>query len=187
MNKGTLFLALLPLILFWAVEEFFGLKTALVVGCIAAILEIAYEKIRYKKVTFVTWISNMLVLGLGAVSYVFDSGIAFKLQPAIMEVGMGAMMLFTSIRGEPFLIKMMKEFKGVDVEKRDALMQVPWFVERLKSANTRLIVFFFLHAIALTWAAIWGSSRIWILLKGVLFYVLLVVVMAPMYIRPKQN
>ena len=49
MAKNALLLALIPLVLFWAVEEYLGLIAALIVGCIAAILELTYDKIKYKK------------------------------------------------------------------------------------------------------------------------------------------
>jgi uncharacterized membrane protein len=66
-------------------------------------------------------------------------------------------------------------------------MAQAWFVERMARADTRLVVFFVLHGLAVAWAAVWGSTRVWILLKGVLFYVLLVLVMAPMYKRRRVD
>lgn len=182
MAKQALFFALIPLVLFWAVEEFYGLKAALIVGVIAAVLEILYEKIKLKKVSFMTLASNFLVIGLGAVSFLMDSGVAFKLQPAVMEIAMAAFMFF---QPEPLMLRMMREMKGIDEEKRTVILTNPIVTSRIKSANTRLIWFFVLHALAVAWAALYGSTRMWILLKGVLFYVLLVAVLAPMYKRAK--
>ena len=184
--KNTLFLALLPLVLFWAVEEYLGLKAALIVGCIAAIAEIVWEKTRTGKVSFLTLASNSLVLGLGAVSFAMDSGVAFKLQPAVMEIGMAVFLVIVARRGEPFLLRTFREFKGADSEKREALLSQPWFVERLQKTDRRMVWFFIFHGLALVYAAIWGSTRMWILLKGVLFYVLMFAVMLPMYRRPAK-
>lgn len=187
MAKNALLFALIPLVLFWAVEEYFGLKAALIVGSIAAVIELTYEKIKYKKISFMTLVSNGLVLGLGAVSYVMDSGVAFKLQPAVMELGMAFVMIATRFKGEPFIVRTFQDFKGLDLEKKEAIMKQSWFIKRLKSLDHRMVIFLILHGLALIWAALYGSTRIWILLKGVLFYVLLVVVMLPMYKRPNLN
>ena len=35
--------ALFPLVLFWAIEEFLGLKAALIAGCAAATFEVLWE------------------------------------------------------------------------------------------------------------------------------------------------
>lgn len=189
---GALLGALLPLVLFWAIEEFWGLKAALIAGCVAAVLELGWEKFRSGRISFLTASSNALVLGLGAVSFWMDSGVAFKLQPAVMETAMAVFMIVVRFRGgEPFMIRTFRDAPMLDAAKKDAVLAQGWFVARLKAADTRLIVFFIIHGFALAWSAVWASTRVWILLKGVLFYVLLVLVMAPMYrkahVQPQGN
>ncbi|MEW6057647.1 MAG: septation protein IspZ [Bdellovibrionota bacterium] len=182
------FIALFPLVLFWVVEEFFGLKVALIVGLITAILELGYEKYSQKKIGFMTWVSNGLILGLGLVSLAMNSGTAFKLQPAVMELALALVMVAMRFGGrESFLVRSFREFPAFDAKKRDFLMNQPWFQEQVRKLDTRMIGFLVIHGLAVAWAAVWGSTRIWILLKGVLFYVLLVLVMAPMYKRPRGN
>jgi intracellular septation protein A len=183
--KRELFTALLPLVLFWAIEEFFGLKAALIAGCVAAVGEVSYEKLTRGRVGFLTLASNALVLGLGAVSFVMDSGVAFKLQPMVMELAMAGMMGFMRLKGgEPFMLRTFREAPMLDEAKREAVLKQDWFVRRLRKADSRLILFLLIHGLAVGWAAVWASSSVWILLKGVLFYVLLVLVFAPMYKRP---
>lgn len=179
-----LFGALLPLVVFWFVEEYWGLKAALVVGCVTAVLEVSWEKWSAGKVSFLTLSSNALVLGLGAVSFIMDSGVAFKLQPAVMELGMAVFMLVVRKRGSSFLFRSFHEVKGIEQEKKDALLAQPWFVNRINSLDNRMVAFFVIHGLVLTAVALWGSTRQWILLKGVLFYVLLVLILLPMYKRP---
>lgn len=185
--KRQLFSALLPLVLFWAVEALYGLKAALVVGCVAAVIEIVWERFSQGKVSFLTWASNGLVLGLGGVSFLMDSGVAFKLQPAVMEVSMAGLLGWLRITGEPFMLRTFRDAPMPDPGKRDFLLAQAWFLKRLRDADSRLIVFFVIHGLAVAWAAIWGSSTVWILLKGVVFYVLLVLVMVPMYKRPRAR
>jgi len=187
--KRELFAALIPLVLFWVVEEFMGLKAALIVGCAAAVIEISWELYKTKKISFLTASSNALVLGLGAVSFVMDNGMAFKLQPAVMEWGMAAMMLGSRFHGtrEPFMVRTFRDAPVLDAEKRAQALEIPFFHGRLKGFDTRLIFFLLIHGLAVAWAAIWGGTRAWILLKGVLFYVLLVLIAVPMYRKPHAN
>ncbi len=185
--KNALFLALLPLVLFWGVEEYFGLKAALIVGCVVAVIEIVWEKTKNSKVSFITLASNSLILGLGGISFLMDSGVAFKLQPAVMEIGMAVFLVIVARRGEPFLLRTFREFKGADTAKREMLLSQAWFVEKIQKTDRRMVWFFLFHGLAVACAAVWGSTRMWILLKGVLFYVLMVAVMLPMYRRPKQT
>lgn len=182
-----LFTALLPLVLFWAIEEFWGLKAALIAGCIAAVAEVIWEWRTVGRVSFMTWASNGLVLGLGGVSFWMDSGAAFKLQPAVMEFGMAALMLSVRFRGgEPFLLRTFRD-SPVEPAKKELVLSQPWFVKKLVAADTRLLIFLVLHGAAVGWAALYASSRVWILLKGVLFYVVLVLAMLPMYKRPHAS
>ena len=112
-----------------------------------------------------------------------DSGTAFKLQPAVMELGMGFMMILMRFKGKSFLLTIMSENPMLSQEQRNLLLGNAVMRARLIATDTRLIVFFCLHGLALAAAAIWGTTSQWILLKGVLFYVLMVAVMLPMYRR----
>lgn len=181
--KRQLFAALFPLVLFWAIEELWGLKAALVAGCVAAVFELGWERLRQGRISFMTLSSNALVLGLGGISFAMDSGVAFKLQPMVMELGMAGLMTMARFGGEPFMTRSFRDAPVLDAPRREAALAQDWFVARLRSMDTRLILFLSIHGLAVGWAAVWGSTRLWILLKGVLFYVLLVLVMAPMYKR----
>lgn len=184
--KRQVFSALFPLVLFWAIEKLYGLTAALVVGCVAAVAEIAWEWWTQKRVSFLTWSSNGLVLSLGAVSYFMHSGVAFKLQPAVMELGFSVLMCAMRFSGEPFMIRTFRE-TPLDEGKRALLLGQAWFIKRLRALDARLIAFFAMHGLAVAWAAVWASSDAWVFLKGVLFYVLLVLVMVPMYKRPNGH
>lgn len=180
--RTQVFTAIFPLVLFWAIEEFLGLKAALVVGCVAAVLEIFWERWRTGRVSTITFASNALVLGLGAVSFYMDSGIAFKLQPMVMELGMAAFLVFTRIKtGEPLFVTMVREGKspGLTPEKQAQILASPAAVSHFVRMDLKLTLFLIVHGLAVGAAAYWGSTRLWILLKGVLFYVLLAVVMVP--------
>lgn len=184
--KIQLFAALIPLVVFWAVESYWGLKAALVLGCVTAVIEVVWEKLTQKRVSFLTATSNGLMLGLGTLSFAMDSGVAFKLQPMVMEVAMALVMAIMRLRGgEPFMVRTFASARGVDALQRTQLMANPIFTKRLRSMDTVFIGFLFLHGLAVGAAALWGSTGLWILLKGVLFYVLMVLVFIPFLRRPR--
>ena len=173
--------ALLPLVVFWLIETYWGLEAALIAGCVTAVIEIVYEKLSQKRVSFMTWVSNGMVLGLGAVSYGFQSGVAFKLQPAIMELAMAVTMVVLSHRGKPFLVEMMKNNPLHQPNINPMVNDI--ILNRMVALDRRMQWFFAIHGLAVGAAAIWGSTSLWMFLKGVLFYVLMVAVMV---IKPRQ-
>ena len=137
-----LFTALIPVVLFWAVEKYLGLKAAILIGSAAGVAEVAWEKITTGRVAFLTLFSNAMVVGLGVVSYVMNSGVAFKLQPGVLELVMAAMMVgmrWTG-EGEPFMVRTMRDSPMLDREKRELVLAQPWFYQRLASADSRLAV-----------------------------------------------
>ena len=180
--RTQVFTAVFPLVLFWVIEEFLGLKAALIVGCIAAVGEIIWEYGRTRRVSVVTFASNALVLGLGAVSFYMDSGIAFKMQPMVMELGMAGFLIFTRYKtGESLFLTMVREGKspGLTPEKQNQILGNAAALAHFALMDFKLTLFLVVHGLAVGAAALWGSTRLWILLKGVLFYVLLAVVMVP--------
>ena len=132
-----------------------------------------------------TWAVNGLVLALGAVSFWMDSGVAFKLQPAVMEAGMAAFMLVMRRNGgEPFMLRTFRDAPMIEPQKKDFLLNLDWFKARLRKFDNYLIIMMFLHSLAVVFVAIWGTTDQWVLLTKVLFYVLLVLIALPMYKKP---
>jgi intracellular septation protein len=148
---------LLPVLAFTLIEEYYGPLWGTIAGMIFGAGEIIYEKIRFNKVSTVTWIGNAMILGLGAVSIVSQDGIWFKLQPALFE-GFFAIFLWGSwIMGKPFLL-LMAEKQNPEISE----IVKPF----LKAVTLRLGFFFALQAALATWAAFKWSTAEWAWLKG---------------------
>ena len=84
-----IFGGLLPVLAFTLIEEYHGPVWGTVAGMIFGLGEIIYEKVRFKKVSTITWIGNAMILGLGGLSIISQDGIWFKLQPALFMLSLG--------------------------------------------------------------------------------------------------
>lgn len=169
-KAATLFFGgLLPIIAFTVIEERYGIIAGLIAGMVFGVGEIIYEYVTVKKVSTITWIGNGLILGLGAISLIFNEGIWFKLQPAILEFGFFVFLLGSWFMNKPFL-KLMIEKQNPDA---------PDFVKAQLSGMTLRLSFFMLaHSLIATWAALYWSTEAWVMLKGIGLTVSMVVYMA---------
>jgi intracellular septation protein len=164
--RALLLGGILPLIVFTLVEEYFGTVWGLVAGMVFGVGEIIYEKVKQGKVDIITWIGNGMILGLGSVSLFTKEGFWFKLQPAILEAFMAAVLIGSVLLKKPFLILMAKKQNLFERLPPDT---APLIAEAFTGLTVRLGIFFFLHAILATWAALHWSTRAWVFLKGIGF------------------
>lgn len=145
------------MVAFTLIEEMHGPLWGTVAGMTFGIAEIGFEKFKYKKVSRMTWISNLLILGLGGISIVSQDGIWFKLQPALFEGFFAALLIGSVILKKPFLLAMTEKQNG----------SVPDAVKPLMSSMTvRLGIFFAFHAALATYAALYWTTSQWAWLKG---------------------
>ena len=161
-NKRGAFLSfffggLLPILAFSLIEDSYGPVWGTVAGMIFGVGEIVFEKIRYKKVSNITWIGNLMILVLGMISIVSQEGVWFKLQPALFEAFFAILLWGSLIMKKPLLISM--------AEKQGT--QIPDIAKPLMKGMTfRLGLFFALHAVIATWAAFSWTTAQWAWLKG---------------------
>ncbi|MEZ0393299.1 MAG: septation protein IspZ [Pseudobdellovibrionaceae bacterium] len=173
-NKSQAFLSffvggLLPILAFTLIEESKGPVWGTVAGMIFGIGEILFEKFKYKKVSGVTWVGNLMILGLGGISIVSQEGLWFKLQPALFEAFFAVFLCGSWLMKKPFLLAMaMKQNPNT-----------PEMIKPILAAMTfRLSLFFAAHAALATWAALAWTTAQWAWLKGAgliasfLFYLL---------------
>ena len=164
--RALLLGGILPLVVYTVVEEMYGIVAGLICGMVLGVLEITFEKLKHGKVETITWIGNGLLLGLGSVSLLTQEGVWFRLQPAILEAGMAAVLIISVITEKPFLLLLARKQKTI--EKMPPVMQ-PLFEKFLSGFTLRIAIFFLLHAGLAAYAALYWSTRAWMLLKGVGF------------------
>jgi len=183
----------LPVVAFTVIEEYYGILYGLIAGMIFGAGEICYEWVKQKRVELITWIGNGLILFLGAFSLFTQEGIWFKLQPALIEAGMALFLAGTLAFRKPFLLMLMQKQRGAgaalvpNLPPEISSRVEPIFKQALSSLTMRIAVFFTIHAVLATWAALYASTRIWALLKGVGFTVsmILYIVVESLVLRYK--
>lgn len=161
----SLFLGgLLPIAIYTILEEKAGPLWGLCFGMGFGILEVIYEWVKYRKVETLTWVGNAVLITMGGISLITQEGIWFKLQPAILELGMTALLIGSSLYQKPFLVMMAEKQKTFEKmpDPVAAMMK-----NQFGGMNLRLGFFFLIHSIVAVYAAFFWSTRNWALLKGV--------------------
>lgn len=166
---SILFGGVLPIIVFTLIDEYEGAFWGTVVAMLFGCGEMLYEKIKQGKVEKVTLISNLLILILGAVSIATDSGIWFKMQPAIFEAFSALFLWITLFWKKPMLATLAEKQGQAFPEQLHPF---------LKQLTFRLGIFMAIHAAIATWAAINWTTTQWALLKGVGFTATLIIYLA---------
>ena len=165
-QKQQLLLMLFPVILFTVVEEWGGLRWALILSIVYAIGEVSWEKWHYGKISGMTLFSNAMVVGLSLVSYYTQDGLWFKLQPAILEVVMAAMLIGSAVLRKPMLVVMMEQ-QGHAVNE---------IMRGFFGALTfRMGLFFIAQAGLAVYAGLYWSTEVWAFLKSIGIMVMMVV------------
>lgn len=177
---GFFFGGVLPLVAFAVIEDQFGIIAGIVAGMVFGLGEVAYEWLTVRQISTVTWVTNLMILCLGLISLIFNDGIWFKLQPAILEAFF-AIFLWGSVALKKNILLTMAEKQG---------QPIPEFLHgAMKGFTIRMGFFFIIHAAIATWAAFEWSTVNWALLKGVGLTVSMVVyiIIEMVYIRLKTK
>lgn len=115
-----------------------------------------------------TLFSNLMVVGLSAVSYYTQEGLWFKLQPAILESVMAGLLIGSFLFKKPMLIMMMEQ-QG---------HQVTDLMRGFFTGLTLRMGFFFVFQAALaTYASLFWSTEVWAFLKSIGVMVMMVMYM----------
>src|SRR5579884_4432362 len=155
-----LFLGLVPVLVFWFVEEKFGTFWGLIAAIIWAIGECLYEYLRTRSVDRLTLFSTSLVVVLGGLGAWLDKSILFKFQPVIVELVFAGILIWGGRSGEPLLFKMAKKSKPEAFSHSDpkiVAMQMTIF----KRMSRNLIGVLIIHCMLLSFVAIRGTTGQW--------------------------
>ena len=164
--KSVIFMGLLPLIVYWIVENYWGVKAGVIAAFVFAVIEIIYEYKTTGKPHLITWLSNGLVIIMGVASLYLNDGIWFKLQPAVLEIIGAGFFFLTNLFGKPLVVEMMKK-----MNPDNQALKHQFFIKYLSGMNFRFGFILLLHAILTGYAALKLSTSTWIFIKGILLFV----------------
>jgi len=165
-----LVLGLVPVLIFWIVEEKFGTFWGLVAAIVWAIGECLFEYIKSKKVEGLTLLSTGLVVLLGGLGLLLDNSILFKFQPVIMEGAFVIILLWGGRTGEPLLFKMAKKTRPEIFANKDPKLILSQ-LGIMQNLTRHLILILIIHSALLSYVAVKGTTGQWVFWKGVGFNV----------------
>jgi len=180
-----LILSLIPVLIFWFVEEKFGTFWGIVAAIVWGFLECTYEYIRYRRIQSLTLLSTAFIVVLGSLGLWLDQGAFFKFQPVIMELIFVGILLWGGRGGMPLLLKLAvktqpKVFNQTPVPGKEA--QHLALMEKQKQLMQRLtrhlIAVLIIHSGVLAYLALYGTTGQWAFWKGIGFNVFLLFWMA---------
>jgi len=181
-----LILGLVPVLIFWVIEEKFGTLWGLVAAIIWALGECAYSLIRYKKVDALTLVSTALVVVLGGLSWWLDNSLFFKFQPVIVEIIFVGALWWFGRDGKPALLKMGEQARP-EIFTHLTPEQRAFQGEMFKRITRRLNVLLWIHIIVMAIAAVYGTTGQWAFAKGVGFNLLLGLWLVSEYLIIKKS
>lgn len=167
-----LILGLVPVLIFWVIEDKFGTLWGLAAAAVWAVGECIYSYARYRKIDNLTLISTALVLILGGLSWALDNSLFFKFQPVLIELIFVVAIWWFSRDGRPALLKMAEQarpeiFSKLSEQQR-ALQQ-----SMFTKLSRRLCWMLWIHIVVMVVVALYGTTGQWAFAKGIGFNLLL--------------
>ncbi len=157
---------ILPLVAFAVIEDRYGTPAGIAAGIVFGLGEIIYEYTTRRKISTITWVSNLMILILGGLSLISAEGIWFKLQPALIE-GFFVLFLWGSLIAKKNVMVVLAEKQG---------QRIPEFLHgKMKGFTFRLGFFFLFHTLLAIWSAFYWTTPQWALLKGVALPVTMII------------
>jgi intracellular septation protein A len=166
----TLFIGIIPLLIFVILDSISNLKVALIGAVIMAVFELAFSVLYFNEIDIVTILSFVLVVVLAFFSYKKENPIHLKMQPVLLSFAFGFTFIIGYLLDYPIFYILSLKYKSSLPEKFTELLSYPIFVDFLTLASLYMGYSFILHAIATWITAVRLSNWSWILMRGVGFY-----------------
>ncbi len=109
---GNILYSMLPLLVFWLVEKYWGLLAGVIAAIVFSVAEVLWIYFRERRWdTFSIGIAFLIII-MGVLSWEEGDTTILRLQPAILE-GIFTLLFFgSSIIGKPFMVTMAKKQFG---------------------------------------------------------------------------
>ncbi len=157
--------AFAPLLLFYIVEDHYGLKAGLILAMALALLELAWHWLRHRRLEKMVLFSSGLILFLGGLSLLSDDERFMLYTPVIGDLMVSGILALSLLRGRPLLLSLAGQ-------QDPEILSDPIRRAYMGSLTGRLAINLALHAAVTAWST--GESReIWIFVSGPLQYLFL--------------
>lgn len=171
---------LLPLFIFIAVDEIYGVETGLYAALVFGIAGLLFTWFREKRLDRFILFDTVFLILLGGVSLLFETPIFFKLKPAVIELIICAILGAAAAKPELFLKAMTGRYiKNMELKVTEE------GIDAMRKMMLILTVVLLMHTILTVYSAFFMSERVWGFISGVLFYIIFGVFFAGQMIAVK--
>jgi intracellular septation protein A len=175
MSTSILLFGLLPLLVFVILDSLKGMKAGIIGAFILCFLELFYTLYQFGTVDSLTIGTFVLVLIFGFISLKTKNPIFFKLQPAILGLILGLILLICDLFGHNILSLAFAKYQFAFPEELRAATEDPRFIWALVKLNTYLGLGFLIHSALVAYAALKLSNWWWIIIRGIGLYVMMTI------------
>lgn len=173
----TFTISLIPLIIYFVIDEFFGLYWGVAAALIAGIAETAFYRIKDKTWDKTVIASTALIIVMGILSVIFNSPVFVMFKPVIFESFFGFALIFIYITKSDFVFNMASRHTGMEIQQEQKV--------RMRGMTLRMGVTMLIHAVLIAVAIFKYGKKEWLFVKGVLFYVMFALLLAFEFIYAK--
>jgi intracellular septation protein len=178
-SQSSFFLiSFIPAVAYWYLEENYSLQIALMGGLLLGALELIVEKIFTGHLHKMSKINFFLILFLGGISLIGDSGVWFKLQPFFTGQAIGGYLLYKRWKKESLFVEMMEQMNNnTQLNPQD--------IHKLELHFGLLFIF---YGFFMAYLAIFAETSVWTFWKTAGFYITsLIFVLVEMIFIVRRN
>lgn len=167
MDSSTLWIGILPVLVFVILESASGKRTALISAIVLAFLELIFSLVVYGGIDELTIIGFVLVGIAVFLSLKTNNDLYFKLQPALLGLIFAIVFLvFYFILDKPLLVVMYDKYmKGAVGDILNNEMKRAVFLKAMQILSRDMGFWFLLHAGLTAWAAVKLSKWWWFAIR----------------------
>ena len=177
MDTASIALGILPLFAFVVVDSFLGIKAALITTVALAILETIFSIYFFGDIDIVTISSLLLVFALAIYSWRTKKDIYIKLQPVFLSFAFSVILIVSFLVEQPILLKMMIKYAHLMPENIQLNLENDVIQMTLSLNTLTLGISLFLHGLVTLYAALKLNNWWWIAIRGISFYVFMLISM----------
>lgn len=147
-------------------ETKYPIKIAIAGGVGLALLEITVEKLLLKHVHKLSQFNFFLLLFLGALSFLGEEGLWFKLQPFFTGQILGGVLIYHLLKGKGLMFEMMESMGKAEIPE-PLFRMLEWHMTILLMA----------YGVFMGSLAIWAETSTWAFFKTIGFYIVFAIFM----------
>ncbi|MBF0297604.1 MAG: septation protein IspZ [Oligoflexia bacterium] len=176
-SKNFFLISFLPALAYWYLEEHYPIKIAVTAGIILSVVEISLEKYFSKEVHTISKFNFFLIITLGALSLFENSGVWFKLTPAITSVAIAIFFLYQFRIGKSVMGDIMIEMIKAKKHPLTQLASIEVLRDCFRKMERDMAYLCLFYGVFMMCIALWASSDKWIFFKTIGLYIFFAIFM----------